>query len=182
MTVDQFKKAAKAELTVTEDDDQVIPDIMKAATEYLEDVTGQCMLTTTWEMTCDHFPHWFEIPVRPIQSIDFVKYLDASKVLQTLSPLVYDVDLKSIPGRIVLLPYQSWPISGTYVNAITIQFVAGYNDPEMVSPALKQAFRLLACDWFEHREDTVDVRLLPIPNGVQRLINICRPGVYPSDC
>lgn len=93
MTVEE----AKSHLRIDHNDDD--PDIemwVQAATEYIE--SRNVILTPqTWELVLDSFPYCE--PIRlwkgPVQSVDFIQYLDVDGVTQTWSASSYQ-DRKSV--------------------------------------------------------------------------------------
>ena len=148
---------AKAHLRETSSDsDTYITTLITAARSYIDGKDGilnRAICTQTWELLLDEFPDEIAVPLPTLQSVESVKYLDSSGVLQTLSTDDYTVDEVSEPGRIV--PVDSWPTTGDYINAVTVRFIAGYGVAADVPTTIKQAMLLLIGHWYENREAVV---------------------------
>ena len=74
-----------------------------------------------------------------------IQYVDDAGDTQTLSTSLYQVDTKSQPGRIIPAYGESWPtVRSDTLNAVTVNFVAGYgDDPEDVPAGLRHAVKLI---------------------------------------
>lgn len=93
-----------------------------------ENYSGLSFLTQTREMNLDYFPCGIiEIPYGPVQSISSFKYIDTVGTEQTLALNThFRIDNKSQPARLQYIG--SWPTAREQVNAVTIQYVAGYTN------------------------------------------------------
>lgn len=104
---------------------------------------GQALLTQTWDWTLDGFPcgkDWtLYAPLPPLQSVTSIKYLDTAGVEQTLPALDYDVDAKSLPGRILPAYGKTWPSTRMVMNAVTVRLVAGYGNAAAVPSDIRNA-------------------------------------------
>jgi uncharacterized phiE125 gp8 family phage protein len=114
-----------------------------------ENALQRSLITTTWLITLDAFPRcksgypplypptvagispWqrsgvIELPKPPIQSVDWVKYVDTNGVLQTLDPSAYVLVAAREPGELWPAFGTSWPVTRDQAGAVTVQFKAGY--------------------------------------------------------
>ena len=157
----------KSYLKVTgTDDDVLLTQIITALRKSCEDWTGRALVTQTWTLWRDGFPHWqkdrlphvgyFELPVDfaddaqrmisiprpPLQSVTFLKTHSTGNQATTFDATKYFVDTASEPGRIVLNQASSWPSGLRPANAVEIEFIAGYGDASAVPDALKQGMFL----------------------------------------
>lgn len=152
LTLDEVK----LHLRVTGDDeDTLIDGLLKAATSYLDGWTGilgRALESQTWEMALDEFPDEIELPLGPITSVTSVKYTDTTGTEQTMSALLYQTDIPGVEGRIVAP--DGWPVTGDYVNAVKVRWVAGLG----AAQAIKQAMLLLIGHWYVNREIVGDAR------------------------
>ena len=110
---------AKQWLRASESDtsqDFVILLLIKAMTKYAENLTGRSFIQRTLEYRTDVFPvstdfryPYISLPFPPIVSIDYLTYLDADSVTQTLdtSPISYQVDIHQ--GVVWPLVGEPWP-------------------------------------------------------------------------
>lgn len=156
---------AKAHLRVdSTDDDLLISSLIIASRIYCEQFTARAFITQTWEYVIDTFPaDDIMLPLPPLQSVTSVKYDDASGIEQTLATTEYEVDTVSQPGWIVPVT-TGWPKSiWEGINAVRIQFVAGYasaaNSPDNlaanVPQSIKAAILLHVGQLYDQREDIV---------------------------
>ena len=147
-------------------DDTLLSQLIAAIRNSCEDWTGRALVTQTWTLWRDGFPHrkkdrlphdgYFELPVDfadeaqrvleiprpPLQSVTFLKTYDTADQATTFDAGKYFVDAASEPGRIVLNPASSWPSGLRPANAVEIEFAAGYGDASAVPDALKQGMLL----------------------------------------
>ena len=100
-------------------------------------------VTIRWPSTWRAWPPYFEIPLRPLMTVDEISYLDADGATQIIDPADYVVSGVGDVGRITLAAGASWPALGAYPEPVTIQFTAGY---EVVPEPLKQAVLEIAGD------------------------------------
>ncbi len=177
---------AKAHCRVdhTEDDARILAYIAAARND-CEEWTARAFVTQTWELVVDEFPNnEIMIPKPPLQSITSIKYDDGDGVETTLGTTEYEVDAVSQPGWVVPVT-TGWP-SSTWegINAVRIQFVAGYaptNDsPEdlasNVPASIKHAILLQVGQYYDNREDIVVgtvINKLPV-GGVEALLRMYR--------
>ena len=157
----------KAYLKVTGTaDDVLLTQMITALRKSCENWTGRSLVTQTWTLWRDGFPHrakdrlphdgYFELPVDfadeaqrmipipkpPVQSVTFLKTYDTKNQVVTFDTAKYFVDVASEPGRIVLNQSSSWPSGLRPANAVEIEFVAGYGEASAVPDALKQGLLL----------------------------------------
>jgi len=131
------------------DDDAVLTNLISAATDWVEDVTGRKLVTQTWTV---YFADWpdgdeFRLPHPPLQSVTHVKYYETDDTANTLSATTYDVDTSSRLGVIRLKYGESWPtVTLRPTKAIEIQFVCGYSS---IPDALKQAVILQVAQLYD---------------------------------
>ncbi len=193
----------KSYLRVTDtDDDALIEGLIAAVRQQAEAFTGRALITQTWTLWLDRVPRrkrsagnagifqlpvdffdgaarTIEIPRPPLQSVSFVNTYDTANNASTFDASRYWVDTASQPGRLALNEGASWPGNLRSVNAVEIQFVAGYGDASSVPDALKQGMllwiKLLFADkgkLFESDESTaglVELNREPLPPQVQSL-------------
>lgn len=147
-------------------DDVLISQIITTLRKSCEDWTGRALVTQTWALWRDAFPHrgkdrlphdgYFELPVDfadeaqrviaiphpPLQSVTFLKTFNTGNQETVFDAGKYFVDTASEPGRLVLNASGSWPTGLRPANAIEIEFVAGYGEASAVPDALKQGMLL----------------------------------------
>lgn len=159
---------AKAHIrSVTNDEDTLVTRWIAGARRRAQTFTQRVFITQTWEWLLDGFDRWqLELPNGPLQSVTSVKYLDEAGVEQTLAPARYIVDAKSDPGRITPAYGDAWPTTLCRINAVTIQFVAGYGAAAADVPEeIKIAMLLMIAHLDQHRSEVAEDELFEIPQG-----------------
>lgn len=124
----------------THPDDSYVTDLIKMSRIQTEKFVDMSFLTTTWTLFMDTFfdkrhTIWnkrigariIEMPRFPLASVTSLKYLDTDAVQQTLvEGTDFIVDTVSCPGQIQEANNTSWPPTFDQVNAIEIEFIAGF--------------------------------------------------------
>jgi len=163
----------KAHLRVTHtDEDTYIGTLITAARQWIENYTNRQLVTATWTLYLDGFSAQIDMPHPPLQSVTSVQYYDTGGTLQTLSSAVYTVDTYARIGRLVEASGQVWPATQDIINAVQIEYKAGYGDAgSNVPTAVRQALLLLAAHWYENRESVVvGVTSTHVPETVDSLL------------
>ena len=154
------------------DEDSRLQGLIRVAREHVETLTGRQLMIASYVLWLDEFPSEsgsgqasleaqqlstavIRLPRAPLQAFGTVKYLDLNNILQTMSASAYRVDTMSEPGRLTLMPNQSWPDTYAVTLAVQIAFSAGYSGASNVPEELKQAMYLLIGHWHENREATL---------------------------
>jgi uncharacterized phiE125 gp8 family phage protein len=174
VTVSELKTHCRIDVS---DEDTYLEAIILAARQYAENYTWRAFMTQTWRATYDCFPCVIEVPRPPLQSVTSITYVDDAGDTQTLSASLYQVDTKSQPGRIIPAYGESWPtIRSDTLNAVTVNFVAGYgDDPEDVPAGLRHAVKFLAGHFYENRENVLignGLTVNVLPMAVESLLGM----------
>lgn len=167
---------------VTDDDEFLDLTLIPAARERGEQATRRQFITATWDLKLDSkFPCGSDepivLPVPPLLTVVFVKYVDTNGTLQTWASSNYVVDAPVGPqaarGRIVPAYGVSWPMTRDQLNAVTIRFTCGYGTTDAsIPPRLKMAMLLDIGTLYEHREDVVvgqGYAITPFPMGAAQV-------------
>lgn len=143
-------------------DSAVVEALITAAREYVEIQTGRQLLTASYSLTLDHFPHWrvpVSLPMPPLQDVTAITYLDAAGATQTWAAGQYVVDAPAGPrcleGRFYPALDCDYPDTAARRDAVTVAFDAGYGTAADVPQAIKQALLLLVGHYYENREASV---------------------------
>jgi uncharacterized phiE125 gp8 family phage protein len=159
-------------------DDDFIASLITEARQEIEEMTGLALITQSWRLSLDRWPGaredwwdgvrqaaiseiyatgvpaWVQLPRYPLQAIDAVTVFDEASNSQTVTVGdVFDIDTYQKPGRMALRRGQTWPIALRTVNAIQIDYTAGYGAALDVPAPLKRAIRAMAAYMYEHRGD-----------------------------
>lgn len=145
---------AKAQCRVSDaSEDALLMAYVRSAVDYVEEYTGQRLITQSWAYPVDAWPErwcsYIPLPLAPVQSISEVSYLNTLGVPTILSPAIY-----SFRGeRITLAPEPTWPSTWHGRDVITVEFVVGFGDDHNYVPeAIRLAVAQLAAYWFGQRE------------------------------
>jgi len=137
-------------------EDAYIDALIVSARTYAEIATARQLMTATWQLKLDAFPAAvIELPRPPLQAVNWIKYIDAAGVEQTLASGRYLVDTHGEPGRITPAYGRSWPVCRKQLDAVEINYVAGYGGSHQVPQTIKTAIEQLAGHWFKLREPVV---------------------------
>lgn len=155
--------------------DNYIASLIAAARARTERVTKRALITSTWRITLDEFPEWFNIPKPPLRSVLTVSYLDGEGATVSLydsaaSPQVgiadFVIDTESDPARVLRAYGITWPTPLVQANAVSLTFEAGYgNHAEDVPEDLRLAMLLMIGHWFEHREAVSEEDYKDVPQS-----------------
>jgi len=151
------------------------PDLrgkIEAAVADVENATGRQLVTAVWQLVLRSFPpgDCLLFPRPPLQSVVSVTYRDAALATQTFAATNYVVQApagdRALPGRIVLQPESSWPDIGNAIDAVTIEWKAGYGDNPANVPGFLRAMVLLRLgELYDRRLDEPTVDLARILSG-----------------
>ena len=165
----QLKTAAASyPITLTEVKEQLrLPDsyttednaltwFIKAATAIAERETNRALLTQTWTLYLDKFPDFTIICSKtPLIAISSIKYIDQAGDQQTWASSNYLVDAKREPWRITPIWGGYFPLTQNRINAVEIEFTAGYASVAAIPDNILQGMRLIIGDMYKNRENIV---------------------------
>ena len=138
------------------DDDELIANLIKAVTSYVEQYTNRYLLTRTFTAFLDSVPTdgVIEIHRYPVTAISSVKYINTSDVLTTMSASDYTTDIQDCPARVSIISTPS--VSSTAFNAIQVNFTAGHTDAMAQEKGVIQAMLVMIADLYEQRQSMVN--------------------------
>jgi len=158
-------------------DDTYIDTLVVSARARTEAYLRKALITQTWEYRLDWFPISDEsellVPMLPMVSVSTIKYIDSDGDEQTWSSAEYTVDIYNHVPRILPAFSFSWPTTRDQINAVTIEFVAGYGTASDVPQDIKHAMLLLIGEMYENREESVTGTIVSaMPTTAQSLLDI----------
>lgn len=175
-----------------DDDDMLISSLVESAAGMIDgpDGIGYALEAQTWLLTLDGFHEYdfaardlretrrwngraddrIRVPLRPVVSIEAVRYLDAAGDEQTLAVENYRVSLQG--GAAILTPIAAWPVPLDAPGAVRIEFKAGAGTPA----ALRAAILLMVGHLYENRE-AVAKPMAEMPLAWTSLVGRYRSGV-----
>lgn len=130
-------------------EDVKIAEMIDAAAGLIDgpDGIGFAMMAQVWRLALDRFPPAIRLPLRPVVSVDAVRY-DTVEGEQTLDAAAYHVAL--IGGAAAITPVTGWPSHECRPGAVRVDFTAG----EGVPHALRQAMLLTMRHWHDGETGT----------------------------
>lgn len=141
VTVDEVKSYLR---DVYDEDDALILDWIKAATDELEKATCRSFINQTFKDSYDCWPltdGYYAVCHRaPLSSVSSIAYIDSDGNSQTWSSSYYDVDTTREPGRISIAWGASLPAIRDDPNAVAITYVAGYGATATNVPPLAKHY------------------------------------------
>lgn len=155
-------------------DNDTIDALITTTRERVEEELGRALITQTWTLTLDRFPHGpIELPRPPLQSVTSITYIDSDGASQTWGSSLYRVDTAAQPGRITPAYGESYPTTRDVTGAVTVTFVAGYGAAAADVPRpIRQAMLLLLGHAYAHREIVVAGTIVsPIPQSMDWLLD-----------
>lgn len=135
---------ARQALRLEEDDtslDTMIEIWLAGITAEAEAQTHRAFVNRSMRVTLDAFPDAIQLSA-PTFSVEAVQYLDPDGVLRTLAPADYYVDKVTTPGYVVPARGRAWPATELHVNAVTVDYTAGYGPTAATVPAKARLYIL----------------------------------------
>jgi uncharacterized phiE125 gp8 family phage protein len=147
---------AKAYLRLNDDSEQsLVTSLISAARGIVEGQTWRPLISQVWATQLDFNEvntSVIRINKAPVISIDTVTYYDSNNALQTLSASNWESDIYGSPARVRL---KTPPIVYERMNALQINFTAGYANAAAVPSDIKSALYLIIGHLYENRQDVV---------------------------
>lgn len=134
-------------------EDALLTAAIVSARVHVEAATRRALITQAWRIHRDGWPPDRIVPltVAPLISVDAVTVYDSDGAGSVVDADSYEVDLVSVPGRLVRGAAAAMPV-GKAVNGIAIDVTAGYGPSSVDVPGpLRQAILMLVTHWYEHR-------------------------------
>lgn len=144
--------------------DPTLSALITAARRQAESLTGRVLITQQWRHTLDAFPaSAIALPNPPLISVESVKYINTDGVLTTIDAADYDVHVESLRGLVAPAYGYSWPGTRDELEAVRIEFTAGYGAAAAVPQEIKQWMLLQIGHWYANREAASSAKLEPLP-------------------
>lgn len=129
--------------------------VLTAARKKVELDSGVSLMPTVWQRFSDGFYDCENDPVMkltrgPVTAVGSVIYKATDGTDTTLNSGLYQSDLKRTPSRIMPAYGYSWPTArSSTLNAVTVEFTAGFASVSLVPKTAIQAALMLAAFWTE---------------------------------
>jgi uncharacterized phiE125 gp8 family phage protein len=119
---------AKQTLRIDEDDTSMDGQIavwIAGITAEAEHQTGRAFVNRSMRVTLDAFPDAIRLSA-PTFSVEAVRFVDPGGVTRTLDPADHYADRVTVPGYVVPARGKAWPATDSHLNAVTVEYTAGY--------------------------------------------------------
>lgn len=162
------------------DSDTLITALIAVARQRCEEFTHRAFITQTWQYALDAVPvpndyvpwslsqlgYCINVPRPNLISVASITTYDTDNNGVVYSSVGYVLDVISNPGRIFLNKGYSWPGNVRDINAMVIEYTAGYGAASAVHEQIKTAIKMTVASLFEHRgDDNMD-----LPDVVKQLL------------
>jgi uncharacterized phiE125 gp8 family phage protein len=142
---------AKDTLRIDQDDtalDSQIAIWIAGIVAEAEHLAGRAFVNRPMRVTLDAFPDAIRLSA-PTYSVESVKFIDVSGQAQTLDPADFYEDKVSEPGYVVPATGKAWPATSARINAVTVDYTAGYGPDATTVPPTARLYILarLAEQW-----------------------------------
>ena len=181
VTLDEAKAQLRVEGT---DNDTYITALLGAARDYVEQLSHRALTPQRLRLKLDCFPAEILLPRPPALSIVSIGYVDSAGDEQSVGASLYQADLSGEPARIRPAYGASWPTARGVLNAVTVDWWAGYDngaspyEGASVPPGLHHAIKLMVTHWYEQRAPVVaGGPPARVPMAAEQLILMHRPGI-----
>jgi uncharacterized phiE125 gp8 family phage protein len=127
---------AKAQLRIDADDtafDTQLSIWIAGITAEAEHATGRAFVNRPMRVTLDAFPDAIRLSA-PTFSVESVKFVDVDSQDQLLDAADYYADTVTEPGYVVPATGTAWPATATRVNAVAVDYTAGYGPDATTVP------------------------------------------------
>ncbi len=166
---------AKEHLRIFHDDEKtLIESLIKAATNYCQDIQNRAYVTQTWELTFDRFPADdtpIYLPRAPLKTLNSIKYNDtADGTQQTWGSALWDSVTRAVPGYIVPAYGESYPSARLHPESIVVDYDAGFGAASAVPEEVKSMIKLLLTHLYRNREMAVEKQLKQVPQSFNALL------------
>jgi uncharacterized phiE125 gp8 family phage protein len=150
--LDDVKKTLRVD---SDDDDDRIERHIREAREWVERRVQRKIAAEMWEIGLDAFPIGpLLLPLSPVQSVESIKYDDASGTEQTVAP----ADYKMVVGSITAAA--GWPTSGSSANAVRVRVLTGYEDEDLIPSVLISAIHLKVKELYDGEDVDLPIHRL----------------------
>lgn len=153
------------------DDDALVSALMlPAARHAAEALMQRSIMPTQWRLALDAFPCG---PIRlqypQLISVQALKYWDIEGVEITVLPADYLLDTTSAPSWVAPVPGKTWPATQLRINAVTLDYTAGWANAAAVPTSIKQWIARHVATAYDNRQLMVqgqELRDLPGMDGL----------------
>ncbi len=143
--------------------------LISAARADAEAIMGWPVCSSQFLQTEIGWADGIALSMQPVQSVQTVKYLDATGTEQTLAGTEWR--LQSANSKIVPAFGKTWPATLVADDAVRVTYTAGYANPASVPAPIKQWIKLRAAAFDLYREAWTEGRPIQKNEFIDRLLD-----------
>lgn len=164
----------KAQLRIGHDEDDILlASQIEAACQFVEEASGQALLSQTWKYSVDCAPlERLMLPKHPVTAIIAIDYFDADNAAQSANLADFTLYDSGADAWVQPVVGKTWPSVYSRPDAISVTFTAGGAASRHKN--LRQAALKLAAEWYENPQASSDKSKVSLPFGVTELINLSK--------
>lgn len=172
VTIEEVRAQLRIDPDMAEED-PLLSHLIKAAEEYVLDLTNRVGLVRTFNLNLHGFPNG---PIRvyrtPLIAVSQITYTDTDGASQTWAASGYQVDTSAVPGMILPAHNQVYPVARSVLNTVQVRFTAGYATAITIPKSYIQLILALVGHWYENREPVlIGGANQPLPFYLHAMIN-----------
>mgnify|MGYP000288625003 CR=1 FL=1 len=169
---------AKGHLQLDSDftgDDGRITALIRTAADYIENEAGIAIQAQVLAARFDRFSPVLRLVRGPVSVVNSVKYFDQNGALQTVPAEQCRVSRRRNVALIEMLPGHTWPDTQRAMDAVAVEYQAGYSDAGLYPSQALHAARILVRHWYDHPDLQVTGTIATtLSHTVDALINQIR--------
>jgi uncharacterized phiE125 gp8 family phage protein len=160
-------------LGASNNEDQKISRLIKAATGKLSSYTRRALVPASYAVDLWGFPFYHEgridLPIAPVRAVTAIRTANSDGTFTAVNPLVYALKI-GYNGRafVQLSPGQVWPSVSWGLGNATIELDAGYLAGECPAE-LQQAILLIVGALYENSSEMSATPMTRLPDAVESL-------------
>lgn len=153
ITLSEAKAHLKVDIST---DDNLITNLIIAATQLSEEYTNRFFIETVVNQTCTTFFELKSLFKSKVITVAHVKYYDSDNTLQTLSSSNYVASVQFEPAQINPAINFSYPNIVDRIDAVECRYTVGYGSAASDVPdSIKQAILLTIGNWYANRSSVI---------------------------
>jgi uncharacterized phiE125 gp8 family phage protein len=174
ITLDEAKDHLRV---TTTDEEELIMDCIRSATDFIEKYTDTLLLSRTYCAYYDSLETYkvIELWKYPITSISSVKYLNTSGVETTLDAANYSTDITDSPARILITSLPT--VQSDVLNVFRIYYTAGFTNRDEMNPLLIGWVKIFTAFYYQTRQpEYTGAPVSEIANNYKQSLDLIRKG------
>ena len=150
------------------EEDELVGGLVEAATDHVEKETGRLFGRQTWRVEAASFAALVRLPVMPVIAVTEIEAVGPAAVA-AVDPASWEVRHYAWGSAVIVAEGFTWPSLARTGDAVRVTVAAGH-DP--APKAIETAIKLLAANWYRHRDAAVGPEAAQeLPHGVRSILD-----------